>query len=244
MISIFSLIYRSPVYADALYESLMATTPELHDGRAEFYFVACCPTGEVLAHLRDKEYRYILYGSDEMTDEELAERGFDPPDYLRRVYAAMNDGIRHAKDVVVIISSDHVFTDGWLTALSEKWTPEMALSSLTIEPGIFMPAFPASLNGTGAVHHRLGLDPRKIDGAELEDFARSIRESMLTDGGAHQPVMISKEACVKAGLYPEGNPTGTCGDRVFFRTLFDQGVRHMTWHESVVYHIGEGEMRG
>ena len=39
-ISISSLIFKSPVYADSVWESVHKFTPELHNGEAEFFFIA------------------------------------------------------------------------------------------------------------------------------------------------------------------------------------------------------------
>jgi hypothetical protein len=243
VISLFSLIYRSPRFADALVASLMENTPELHNGQAEFYFVANRAEPRLKAHLSKAGYRYIEINPPVLTDDELRERGYDPPEYLHGVYCALNEGIRAARELVCVLSSDHVFTPGWLTALRGRWTPGVALSSLTIEPGGPFGVFPITFNGTGAWQGDFGRDPEAIDREGLLRHAALVACDRLSPGGAHQPTLVERDACMEAGLYPEGNPTGDYGDRAFFRRLEGIGVRHMTTHGSVVYHIGEGEMR-
>jgi len=51
-ISISSLIFKSPVYADSVWESVHKFTPELHNGEAEFFFIANDPTYELIEHLK------------------------------------------------------------------------------------------------------------------------------------------------------------------------------------------------
>lgn len=240
MISLFSLLYRSPRWGQALLDSLYRTTPELNDGRAEFYWIACRANPETLSFVRRSGHRYLRH--DPRVLDEMP-TGFDGPEYLRAVYGGLNAGIEIAAEKCVVLSSDHVFTPGWLGALDEAWNDDMALSSLTLEPGGGRhQVFPATVNGTGALHRSLGRIPWEMDMEKLDAVAALEAKPVYSPGGAHQPTLFLREAAMDVGLYPEGNPNGDFGDRVFFRKLEHAGVLHKTWHGSVVYHIGEGEM--
>lgn len=240
MISIFSLIYRSPRWGAALLESLQRATPELSDGRAEFYWIACRADTETLRWVRSCGFRYIRH--DPPVLDEMPE-GMEGPEYLRAVYGGLNVGITAGSEKVIPISSDHAFTAGWLESLNAAWSADLALSPLTIEPGggKHLP-FPADINGTGAVHRDLGRRTWEMDAARLEAVAAELRRPVYSDGGAHQPTLMLREAAMDVGGYPEGNPKGDYGDRAFFSAMAVAGVHHRTWHGSVVYHVGEGEM--
>ena len=55
MISIVSLIYKSPSYAKAIYDSVHKYTPAIAEGKAEFFFVANDPTDKLVKFLgKDK----------------------------------------------------------------------------------------------------------------------------------------------------------------------------------------------
>lgn len=247
MISISSLIYRSPTYADSLYNSLMATTPEIARGDAEFFFVANDPSADLLAHLDAMDYPFRFHSNPMLTEEELFARGIGWPEYMHRVYRAMNFSIEASRgDVLVFVSSDHRFTPGWLTKLLAVWTPDMALTPLTVEPGpnVFGP----HLTGLGAVMSDCGRSPVDFDEDRFLALAAEIREDELFSGGVYIPLVIARDRAIAAGMYPEGNIAGQTfrevkdyGDRVFFRRLREIGVRHVTYKGSVVYHFNEGE---
>ena len=239
MISIVSLIYKSPRYADSVFDSLMENTEELRDGRAEFFFVANGASREVIEHLDDRMLMYVVNNPEHVYDADLANRGLAPPAYMTQVYSGWNVAIENAADTVVLVNSDHVFTPGWLTELMARWNKYTVLSPLTVEPG--PNPFPPHINGTGAVQVDCGRHP---DGFDKQKFL-SVRgyHNLMSDGGAYMPCVFSREMAQKAGCYPEGNPVGDYGDRVFFRELCHLGVKHTTVHDSVVYHFHEGEMR-
>lgn len=252
VISMAALIYASPAYAEHLWDVLQRTTPELADGRAEFFFVANDASPEVLQYLEDKAIPHYVQENPRLSEAELFERGIGTPEYIRRVYQGWNRAVREAKsDCLALLSSDHVLLEGWLQALYSKWNPGLALSPLTIEPGDFQDVFSARLGrGTGAVRGDHGSTLRQFDAEAFERHARTLEREEVTPGGAYQPVMFSRAAVMRAGLYPEGNlHDGTFhriaeyGDRRLFRILAENGVRHMTYHGVVVYHLHEGEMR-
>lgn len=251
VISIAALIYASPAYAEHLWDVLQRTTPELSDGRAEFFFVANDASPEVLQCLGDAAIPHVVQENSRLSEAELFERGVGTPEYIRRVYQGWNRAVREAlSDCLVLLSSDHVLLEGWLQALYSRWNPSLALSTLTIEPGNLRPIFGERLGrGTGAVRGDHGNTLREFDAGGFERQARSLQQERITPGGAHQPTMFSKAAVVAAGLYPEGNLHDGAfhrireyGDRRLFRILDENGVKHATYHGTVAYHFQEGEM--
>lgn len=252
LISIVSLIYKSPTYAKCLWEMLQRTTPELASGEAEFFFVANDATDEVLECLEYQEIPHVRHHNPHRSEKELFALGYGKPEYLHRVYRGWNRGICDAKaDCVVVLSSDHVMLPGWLCTLRDKWHRRLALSTLTIEPARHMELFPSSVGGgTGAVRGDHGCGWCAFDVEGFETQAQSLVRNVMTRGGAHQPTMFSKTEVIHAGMYPEGNlHAGTFnrikeyGDRRLFRILAQNGVEHKTYHGTVAYHFQEGEMR-
>ena len=62
-VSIFSLIYKSPKFADFVHDSIVKNTPMLKTGEAEFYFVLNRKLEEsdvVWFHLDRKKYKYYF----------------------------------------------------------------------------------------------------------------------------------------------------------------------------------------
>ena len=117
MISICSLIYRSPRYADAVWDSAHEFTEELQDGRARFFFVANDATPEVIEHLVEKCYPFVMQENARLTHDQLKNLGFDSPEYIRRVYQGWNRAILESDEQMVLVNSDCMFSPGWLTTL-------------------------------------------------------------------------------------------------------------------------------
>ena len=250
--SVRSLVYASVDYAEHLWSMLWRTTPELADGRADFAFVANDATPEVLSYLESARIPHIVQNNQRLTERELLALGIGKPEYIRRVYQGWNRAVLSARtDCLVLLNSDHVMCTGWLGALYEQWNPGFALCPLTIEPAGKFGIFPGKDGkGTGAVRGEHGRTLAEFDRDAFEAHAFTIGQDILTRGGAHQPVMISKQAIVRAGMYPEGNlhagefdKIDEFGDQHLFRKLDEQGVKHRTWHGVVCYHFQEGEMR-
>ena len=84
-VSIICLIYQSPEYADYFYDNIMAYTPEIESGEAEFFFVANDATTEVLELLKKRGYPHYVNNNPHYTNEELFARGFSFPEYMARV---------------------------------------------------------------------------------------------------------------------------------------------------------------
>lgn len=250
--SIASLVYASTRYAEHLWCMMQETTPELESGEAEFFVVANDASDEVLGYLAERAIPHVVQNNERLTESELMALGVGAPEYIRRVYQGWNRAVIEARaDCLVLLNSDHMLSPGWLAALRKRWRPDLALSPLTIEPtgryGIFSEDAGC---GTGAVHGEHGRTLAEFDRDAFEAHAFTIGQDILTRGGAHQPVMVSKQEIVRAGMYPEGNlhagefdKIDEFGDQHLFRKLDEQGVKHRTWHGVVCYHFQEGEMR-
>ncbi len=244
MISICSLIFRSTVYADSVYESLLENTPKLSTGEAEFFFIANDPTDELVQHLDRKKYRFYIHTNPKRTDEELFKMGYATPNYLHGVYRAWNTAIQLAGNIVVLVNSDMIFSPDWLENLL-KWSgPDSFVCSQLVEyPGVH-PVFP------GAYCKKLGTHPKNFQKEEFYKFVKENSYNAIKPLGAYMPCMFYKENAMKVGCYPEGNLHGgnfntvrIYGDEEFVRKLCSIGVRHITSMDSIVYHFKEGEMR-
>jgi len=244
-VSIFSLIYQSPDWADFVYESIHKNTPMISRGDAEFFFVANDATDEVLDHLDLKGYPHYVLVNKRITEEELFAMGYAKPEYLSRVYKGFNFGIERSKgDVVVIINSDMAFSPDWLENLLRCLTPKSIVTSQLVERdhpkfGIF----------PGVYHGEFGCSISDFKEDDFLDFVLRQKATGLIPGKGYSPCAFYKTPVFKAGLFPEGNIAGRtynevieCGDERLFRALSKMGVRHYTVLDSIVYHFKEGEM--
>ena len=117
-VTIICLIYRSPAYAIGLYHYLKLVTPALVSGEADFFFVANNANSKTLKTLKKFQIPFVEFNRKVMTDEQHSALGFATPEYIGRVYAAYNFGVRHCTTpMVVLINSDMVFSRGWLEEL-------------------------------------------------------------------------------------------------------------------------------
>lgn len=245
LISIFSLIYKSTAYADSLWEEIQRIDT---DGQPpfEFFFLANNATDEVLDHLMARKYPHAVRRSPKLRDIDCRDLGLDQRAYMHDVYSGWNAAIRAATgDILVPVNSDHKFMDGWLAQLYSRWNETVALSPLTIEPGNDK-GFCFSANATPATRKDCGRSPSAFDRAGFEAEARKITTTkmpLLTPGGVYMPVMVSRSAMLRAGMYPCGNPNKTYGDRVLFDRLEMLGIKHLTTWSTACYHFQEGEMR-
>lgn len=237
MISICSLIYRSPSYADAVWQSAHEFTPHLQDGRARFFFVANDATQEVLDHLRFRRYPHEIQVNERLTEAELRKMGFDPPEYIRRVYLGWNRAILESEEELVLVNSDNLFSPGWLEGLLNNLNEKQVVCSILIE-GNHRRHAPFK----GAIRGEFGRHPREFKKRAFLDLCERNRKAGTSIGGAYMPCAIRKSVAIRAGLYPEGNPHRASGDERFFAKLKSIGVRHVTALDSLVYHFKEGEM--
>ena len=141
-------------------------------------------------------------------------------------------------DAVVLVNSDHRFAPGWLERLSKSWRSDLAVSCGTIERGHeTLGHFP------GTVVANCGSSPSSFDADRFAREAAKLESRGVSAGGVYMPPMVSRDALLRAGLYPRGNPAPLeYGDRVLFRKLAGLGVKHVTDWGSMCYHFQQGEM--
>jgi hypothetical protein len=58
------------------------------------------------------------------------------------------------------------------------------------------------------------------------------------------PILVDRQEFLSLGGYPEGNPTGTTGDKELIRRYVEAGYKHLTALGSVCYHVQTGEQDG
>lgn len=245
MISIAALIYRSVKYADWLHRSLMAYTPMIERGEAEFYFIANDPTAEIIDHLESRRYLYYLNVNPRISEEELFKMGYAGPEYIHRVYRGWNEAIRRARgEQICLINSDNFVSPDWLENLEKFSGRGFVVCSQLVERihpkyGVY----------PGALHGEFGSHPDNFDEPRWLRYVKQVKFTGLSMGGAYMPCLLDKAMALKAGLYPEGNISGGTwkmvreyGDQAFFRRLAELGVKHVTAMDSLVYHTKEGEM--
>jgi len=246
-ISIASLIYKSTVFADAVYNSLYEHTPLLQNNDTEFFFIANDATDKVLNHLKEKNYKHYIHTNEKKTNEELFAMGIGWPNYLHGVYCAWNKAIELSQgEIVVLVNSDMMFSDNWLENLLKHLDKTKFVCSQLVERihprhGI---AFP------GCIVKNFGASPASFNKAGFEEFAKSnILLNQIKGGGAYMPCAIYKDIMLKVGMYPEGNLAGNTfeevidyGDVYTGKKLEEIGVSHITALDSLVYHFKEGEM--
>jgi len=253
-VSIVALIYKSPLYADFVYEQVHRYTPMIMTGDAEFFFVANDASDEVIQHLVKKNYPFIKHINEKLSEEELFKRGIGSPEYLHRVYRAWNRCILEAKhEYICLINSDNGFSQNWLENLLKHVDKNTVVSSLLIERGHeIIGHFPAELNGTGSIVYNCGKTPVLYDENKFIEYVnnnKDIHYNKISVGGVYMPILFNKESAIEVGLYPEGNIAGSSfhdvidyGDRVFLRKLKDKNIKHITAWDSFSYHFQQGEM--
>jgi len=141
---------------------------------------------------------------------------------------------------VALIYSDMYVSDYWLDELMEValGDPTALPASLLVESGRIPSAMPEYVRDFGVTPD--GFD-REAWGAE----SKRVRQPGKTEPGRlYMPVLFRRDAFIRCGGYPIGNPPGTTGDKDLFRRFSEAGYRHLTALGSVVYHCQEGEMRG
>jgi hypothetical protein len=244
-VSIFSLIYQSPEWADFVYNSIHKYTPMVERGEAEFFFVANDATPEVLEHLSRMKYQFHILNNERLSDKELFAKGYGKPEYISRVYKGFNFGIEKSQGrIVVIVNSDMAFSPDWLENLLKYVTENTVITTQLVERdhpkfGIFH----------GVYHGEFGCSISDFKEEQFLEFVLKIKTTALIPGKGFSPCAFYKSTANKVGLYPEGNIAGKsfedvveCGDERFFWKLAKIGIPHYTALDSIAYHFKEGEM--
>lgn len=247
-VTIISLIYCSPEYAIGLYKRLIEVTPALKSGEAEFYFVANNANQKTLDAIRFHQIPYMEFNPPVLSDLEHEKLGFAKPEYIGRVYAAYNYGIKKSKTpLVVLINSDMVFSENWLENLIKLDDGESIVSCTLVERrhpkfGVF----------PGAIEANFGSSFRNLDWGKWKEFSRNYiqMEIPISSGGPYMPALFHKSWFEEYSFYPEGNirihekpysEVSMYGDEYLFSTFQRFGIRHISASSSLCYHFKEGE---
>jgi hypothetical protein len=195
-------------------------------------------------------YRWLIVAND-ATDEVRRDprigldfRNDDPSEfYINRVYRAWNTGVMEAPTQLVCMLNSDMYPYGqWLDALmavkgvNNKTVP----TSLLIESGRLPSAMPNTVKN-------FGMNPDEFRLDEFLRHAKSLRDShgfpnVLTQPGRlYMPILVDRQEFIDVGMYPEGNPPGTTGDKDLIRRYEEAGFEHVTAINSIVYHVQTGE---
>ncbi len=237
--SIACLIYKSVEWLQFAYEQVLKHT-DLRD--TEFFFVANDADPAVLEYLRDN---YIPHYAFNNTPEHQAEW------YINNVYRAYNYAAKVAQgDFLVLINSDMAFTPGWLDELKAAYNGKNLIASRLVESGKLR-------TGLYGIEKDFGRTVSQYREADFLNFAKSIPENTVRDGGLFMPLFVNKRHFLVVGGYPEGNMKAgddifkpvmalpgepqVSGDNVLMQRMATIGVKHQTAMNSIVYHFQCGE---
>ena len=161
----------------------------------------------------------------------------NPKDYyIDRVYRCYNyAGKTSESDNICFVNSDMIFSENWLDNLLKNHDGVNIPCSRLVESGK-MPS------GQYAISKNFGRHPSEIDYDGWNKYVEGAKISKVLPGGLFMPCVFVKNRFVESGMYPEGNVGAISGDADFFNLLADKyGMKHITVHDSLVYHIQEGE---
>lgn len=244
-ISIISLIYQSPTYAQSCYENVIKFTPELQTGEAEFYFIANDATDEIKSFLLGQGYPHYINDNPHYTDEERFKQGYAYPEYCGRVYMGYNFGIKISTNpIVALINSDNKLSPYWLPNLKKRLTPKTIVSPRIIQPSWFT----NPINGSNCEIMQFGTGLNNYNEFAFLEKVKEISTDDITIGIAFFPTMIYKSNVEAVGYFPEGNlhngnynVINKTGDTEFYLRLANIGVNHIQSNDSIIYHFQEGE---
>jgi len=158
--------------------------------------------------------------------------------YINRVYRAWNAGVLEAPtQLVCMLNTDMCPSDGWLDELmaikfaNAKTVP----TSLLVESGKLPSAMPEYVRD-------FGRNPVEFRRDEFLKHANDLRMPGLMEAGRlYMPILVDRQEFIDIGMYPEGNPPGTTGDKDLINRYRRAGYKHVTARGSVVYHVQTGE---
>lgn len=187
-------------------------------------------TGEVVSGLQSANFDWV----------DFRYQGNPENHYIRKVYAAWNEGVlRSTTPLVILANSDMRFTDFAVDELvfRKRNSPKSLPCSLLVENGRIPSGMPEYVRDFGTT-------PDNFQSAEFIAHAASIRRcGEFEPGRLFQPVIVDRQEFFDLGSYPDGNHGGISGDRSLFVRYVEAGFAWETCLGSVVAHCQEGEMR-
>ena len=241
-VEIVALVYKSVDYLKFISEQLLSDLCKVKGWDVSVRIVANDATDEVLAAIAELDINVSIYSDKKYNDY-----------YLNRVYRCWNFAVRTSpKENVCLVNSDMAFSYGWLKALLEVFETD---------PKVFIPTSRLVESGKllsheSAIVKDFGRHPNEFKREAWEDFAAHNTSGALTSGGLFMPVVFERKRFMHGNGYPEGHiyedgGFGSCngnvvksGDAYFFYDMLGLlfNMKHVTVHDSLVYHIQTGEM--
>jgi hypothetical protein len=142
------------------------------------------------------------------------------------------------------------FSEGWLSALIASYNGNNVISSRLVESGKL-------LSGLHGIEKNFGKDIPSYKEQEFLEFASSISQEKIVDGGLYMPLLFRKDHFLKINGYPQGNLKKNSdifsndialpheeqvpGDAVLMKKLETIGIKHQTAFNSIIYHFQCGE---
>jgi hypothetical protein len=239
-LEVISLIYKSTEYLEFIYNQLKEISVDGWD--IGYRIVANDANHNVLSKLNELGAKHTIY-KDESPDDF----------YLNRVYRCWNHSVVTSEyDNVCLVNSDMLFSDDWLSNLLRYHDGKHIPCSRLVESG----KMPSGLHG---ISKNFGRRPKNLDIPSWNKFVKNQKSEGAHLGGLYMPCIFNRKTFLESGGYPPGNlfledeklvvgypndrPVWASGDQFFFYRLEkDQGLKHITVFDSLVYHIQEGEM--
>ncbi|OGG39310.1 hypothetical protein A3J20_01925 [Candidatus Gottesmanbacteria bacterium RIFCSPLOWO2_02_FULL_42_29] len=239
-ISIVCLVYKSTKWLQFVYDQILRHTDL---SNKEFFFVANDANENIQNYLKNHYIPHYIFNNTEEHKKEW---------YINNVYRAFNFGAHVAKgEYVLFINSDMAFSTNWVENMFEEMNGKNCIASRLVESGK-MPS------GRHGISKNFGQFREQYDEQGFLNYADTIRENAIIDGGLFMPLLIRRDDFLSVGGYPEGNiiPNSDIfnpkyakpgdslisGDFVLMQRLKTRGIQHQTCFNSVVYHFQEGEL--
>ena len=203
----------------------------------------------VVASKQDADYRWLVVANDSTYDVSkdprigLDFRNDDPLEfYINRVYRAWNAGVLESPtQKVIMLNSDMFGADYWIDALlAEKHERQVVPTSLLVESGRLPSGMPEYVVD-------FGQNPDAFQRETFLAYAEAVSPRLnrlhagREPGRLFMPILVDRQEFIDVGMYPEGNPPGTTGDKDLIRRYTEAGFQHVTVKGSVVYHAVMGE---
>jgi hypothetical protein len=210
---------------------------------------------------QETRYRWLIVANDATCDVAndprigLDFRNDDPNEfYINRVYRAWNAGVLEAPtQKVIMLNSDMLGADYWIDNLldARDRQPRSLPTSLLIESGRLPSGMPEHVHDFGTNPDNFQREAFTMHANQMVSclYERSSEggkypvhtSDLLEPGRLFMPILVDRQEFADIGMYPEGNPPGTTGDKDLIRRYIEAGFEHVTVRGSVVYHVQLGE---